>query len=153
MKFTIMAVDLFFKFRLAAFPHTSTPPQVWNLEVLTIEEVANVLETLGFLDAEAAERLSAASTTVTPQLGVNTMRLTDMAALAELFFRKTSPRVRKRRMVTCWSLTVKPPRKFLPGLASLSQSTAPCNKGAEASPLLASTQAPHPTRPICHSLH
>jgi hypothetical protein len=91
MKFTIMVVDLFIKFRLAAFPRASAPSQVWSLEVLTIEEVASVLETLGFLDAEAAERLSAASTTVTPQLGVNTMRLTDMAALAELFFPEDEP--------------------------------------------------------------
>lgn len=91
MKFTIMAVDLIFKFRLAAFPRASLQPEVWNLEVLTIEEVANVLENLGFVENEAAERLAAASTTVTPQPGLNTIRLTDMAALAELVYPEDEP--------------------------------------------------------------
>ena len=91
MRFTIMAVDLVLKFRLAAFPRASLQLQVWNLEVLTIEEVANVLENLGFLDNEAGERLAAASTTVTPQPGLNTIRLTDMAALAELVYPEDEP--------------------------------------------------------------
>jgi hypothetical protein len=84
MSFTIMAVDLIFKFRLVAFSHTSKHPQAWQLDVLTIEEVANILESLGFIDSETAERLAEASTTVIPQRGLKTIPLTDVAALAEL---------------------------------------------------------------------
>jgi hypothetical protein len=83
MKLTIMAVDLILKFRLSAFSHTSARPQVWQLEVMTIEQVAGILESLGFLDSEAAQRLAEASTTVTPQPGLNTIPLTTMADLVE----------------------------------------------------------------------
>jgi hypothetical protein len=91
MKFTIMAVDLVLKFRLAAFPHTSPRPQAWQLEVMTIEEVAEVLEFLGFLDSEAAQKLAGASTTVVPQSGLNTIPLTDMAALVDLVSPQEEP--------------------------------------------------------------
>jgi len=87
MKFTMMAVDTIPKFRLAAFPHPSTHPEIWQLDVMSIQEVANVLGSLGFLDSEVCDRLANANTTVTPQPGLNTIPLT---ALGD-FIRVASP--------------------------------------------------------------
>jgi hypothetical protein len=84
LKYTIMAVDMFLTFRLAAFPHTLSHAQAWQLEVMTIEQVAAVLESLGFLDAETAQKLADASTTLVPQPGLDTIRLTTMADLVEI---------------------------------------------------------------------
>jgi hypothetical protein len=91
MEYTIMAVDLILKFRLAAFPHKSPRPQTWQMDVMTIEDVAEVLESLGFLDAEAARKLSEASTTVVPQPGLNTIPLTTMADLVEFVSPREKP--------------------------------------------------------------
>ena len=84
MKYTIMAVDMFLTFRLAAFPHTLSHAQTWPLEVMTIEQVAAVLEFLGFLDTETAQKLADATTTLVPQPGLDTIPLTTMADLVEL---------------------------------------------------------------------
>jgi hypothetical protein len=83
MEYTIMAVDLILKFRLAAFPHKSPRPQTWQMDVMTIEDVAEVLASLGLLDSDAARKLAEASTTVVPQPGLNTVPLTFMADLVE----------------------------------------------------------------------
>jgi hypothetical protein len=79
-----MVVDMFLTFRLAALPHTLSHAQAWQLEVMTIEQVAAVLESLGFLDAETAQKLADASTTLVPQPGLDTIRLTTMADLVEI---------------------------------------------------------------------
>lgn len=81
MTVTIMAVDLILKFRLSAIEHAQVRPQSWQLELMTIEELASVLISLGFIDVETAQRLSHASTTVTPQSGITTVPLRDLAAL------------------------------------------------------------------------
>lgn len=75
---------MFLTFRLAAFPHTLSHAQAWQLEVMTIEQVAAVLESLGFLDAETAQKLANARTTVVPQPGLDTIRLKTMADLVEI---------------------------------------------------------------------
>ena len=84
LKYTIIAVDMFLTFRLAAFPHTLSHAQAWQLEVITIEQVAAVLGSLGFLDAKTAQKLADASTTLVPQPGLDTIRLTTMADLVEI---------------------------------------------------------------------
>ncbi len=63
MKATIMVTDVILRFRLAVIEHLFRRPQTWDLQVMTIQEVANVLVSLGFLDPEAAARLCEASTT------------------------------------------------------------------------------------------
>ena len=73
MKWTIIVTDTFVRFRLAAIEAESPRPQTWELEVMTIEQVAETLVSLRFLDTEAAHRLTEASTTITPQPGLMTV--------------------------------------------------------------------------------
>jgi hypothetical protein len=61
MKATIMVTDVILRFRLAAIEQSCRHPQTWTLQVMTIQEVANILVSLGFLDPEAAARLSEAA--------------------------------------------------------------------------------------------
>jgi hypothetical protein len=91
MKFTIMVMDVFIRFRLAAIEQSSRTPQAWQLQVMTIEEVAHILVSLGFLDPEAASRLTAASTTITPQPGLTTAPFADFVALTELVYPEDEP--------------------------------------------------------------
>jgi len=73
MKATIIVTDVILRFRLAAIEQTSGQPQTWQLDVMTIEQVAHILVSLGFLDSQTAARLTEASTTITPQPGLNTV--------------------------------------------------------------------------------
>ena len=58
---------------------------------MCIEQVAGILVSLGFLDSEAATRLTAASTTITPQPGIATAPMTDFVALTELVYPDLEP--------------------------------------------------------------
>lgn len=91
MKATIMVTDAFVRFRLVAIVPHSRPPQSWELFVMTIEQVAQILVSLGFLDSEAAARLTEASTTITPQVGIDTVPMTDLVALTELVYPDSEP--------------------------------------------------------------
>lgn len=91
MKMTITVADVFVRFRLAAIEQSSRRPQGWQLEVMTIEQVAEILVFLGFLDPEAAARLTEASTTITPQPGLTTLPFAHFAALTELVYPDEEP--------------------------------------------------------------
>jgi len=91
MRATIMVTDIILRFRLAAIEQSLQQAQTWELEVMTIQEVARILVSLGFLDPEAAARLTEASTTITPQLGVTTVSLTDIVPLMELLYPEDEP--------------------------------------------------------------
>jgi hypothetical protein len=91
MKATIMVTDAFVRFRMVAIVPSGRPPQSWELFVMTIEQVAHILVSLGFLDSEAAARLTEASTTITPQVGVDTVPMTDLVALTELVYPDWEP--------------------------------------------------------------
>ena len=84
MRATVMVTDVILRFRLAAIEQTSGQPQTWQLDVMTIEQTAQILVSLGFLDPEAAARLTEASTTITPQQCLNTIPFADFVALTEL---------------------------------------------------------------------
>jgi hypothetical protein len=77
MRVTVMVTDVIRRFRLAAIEQSSPQPQTWELQVMTIQEVARILVSLGFLDPEAADRLTEASTTITPQPGLVIVPLAD----------------------------------------------------------------------------
>ena len=91
MKATIMVTDVILRFRLAAIEQTSRQPQTWQLDVMTIEQVAHILVSLGFLDPKAAARLTEASTTITPQRGLTTIPLADFVAMTELVYPEDEP--------------------------------------------------------------
>lgn len=58
---------------------------------MSIQQVADILVSLGFLDSKAAALLTTASTTITPQPGVNTVPMTDLVALTELVYPDSEP--------------------------------------------------------------
>ena len=91
MKVTIMVTDVLIRFRLAAIEQTSRKPQTWELQVMVIQQVAHILVSLGFLDSQAAARLTEASTTITPQHGLNTVPFADFVALTELVYPEDDP--------------------------------------------------------------
>jgi hypothetical protein len=91
MKATIMVTDVILQFRLAMIEQTSGEPQTWQLDVMTIEQVAHILVSLGFLDPEPAARLTEASTTITPQPGLTTVPLADFVPLIELVHPEDDP--------------------------------------------------------------
>lgn len=91
MKTTIMVTDVILRFRLAAVEQSSRRSQTWELQVMTIQEVAHILVSLGFLDHEAAARLSEASTTITPQQGITTVRVEDLVPLIEHVYPEDEP--------------------------------------------------------------
>jgi hypothetical protein len=91
VKVTIMVTDIYVRFRLAAIAYTYRPPQTWVQEVMTVVEVARILFSLGFLEAEAADRLAFASTTIVPQEGLDTIPLTDIVPLIELLHPEDDP--------------------------------------------------------------
>lgn len=91
MRATIMVTDVILRFRLAAIEQTSGQPLTWQLDVMTIEEVAHILVSLGFLDPEAAARLTKASTTITPQPGLTTVPLADFVPLVEFVHPEDDP--------------------------------------------------------------
>jgi hypothetical protein len=91
MKATIMVTDVFVRFRMIAILPLTQPPQAWEMQVMCIEQVAGILVSLGFLDSEAATRLAAASTAITPQPGIITTPMTDFVALTELVYPDSEP--------------------------------------------------------------
>jgi len=91
MRWTIIVTDTFFRFRLAAIPDESPQSQTWQLEVMTIEQVAQTLVSLRFLDTETAYRLTEASTTITPQPGLVTIPFATFAALVEIVHPEDEP--------------------------------------------------------------
>lgn len=91
MKATIMVTDAFVRFRMVAIVPSSRPPQSWELFVMTIQQVADILVSLSFLDSRAAALLTEASTTITPQPGINTVPLTDLVTLTELVYPDSEP--------------------------------------------------------------
>jgi hypothetical protein len=91
MKFTIMVVDVFVRFRLSAIERSPRRPQTWQLQLLTIEQVAEVLVSLGFLEPEAARRLTDASTTITPQEGLVTVPFSDIVAITQFVLPEDDP--------------------------------------------------------------
>jgi hypothetical protein len=95
MKIMIMVTDVIVRFQLAAIEQSAQQPQSWQLQVMTIQEVARILVSLGFLDPEAADRLTEASTTITPQQGLTTIPFADLVALTELVYPDEEPPSRK----------------------------------------------------------
>jgi hypothetical protein len=91
MKFTVMVTDVILRFRLAAIEHSSRQPQTWELQVMSIQEVARILVSLGFLDLEAGVRLTEASTTITPQPGLTIVPLADFVSLTEFVYPEEDP--------------------------------------------------------------
>lgn len=91
MKATIMVTDVIVRFRLAVIEHAAHQSQTWQLEVMTIQEVAGILVSLGFLDPDAAARLTQASTTITPQPGVTTLPFADLVEVAMLVHPEDDP--------------------------------------------------------------
>ena len=86
-----MVTDIILRFRLAAIEQSLKQAQTWELEVMTIQEVAHILVSLRFLAPEAAARLTEASTTITPQPGVTTVSLMDIVPLMELLYPEDEP--------------------------------------------------------------
>ncbi len=91
MKATIMVMDIFVRFRLAAIEQSSRKPQSWEQQVMTIQQVASILVSLGFLETEAAARLAEASTTITPQPGLTTIPFADFVPLIEFVHPEDEP--------------------------------------------------------------
>jgi hypothetical protein len=91
MRVTIIVTDVIVRFRLAAIEHASLRPQAWQLEVITIEEVAHILVSLGFLSPDAAAQLTKASTTITPQQGITTFPFADLAEVAAFVHPEEKP--------------------------------------------------------------
>ena len=91
MRVTIMVTDTYLRFRLAAIAYACRPSQTWVQEVMTVVEVARILFSLGFLDPEAADRLALASTTITPQEGLDTIPFADIVPLIELVHPEDDP--------------------------------------------------------------
>ena len=83
MKTTIMVTDVFVRFRMVAIAQTDQETQTWEMQVMCIEQVADILMSLGFLESKAARLLTAASTTITPQPGLSTVPMSDVAAITE----------------------------------------------------------------------
>ena len=58
---------------------------------MSIQEVARILVSLGFLDLEAGVRLTEASTTITPQPGLTIVPLADFVSLTEFVYPEEEP--------------------------------------------------------------
>jgi len=79
-----MVMDVFVRFRMIAIAQSEQQTQAWQMQVMCIQQVTDILISLGFLDSKAAALLTEASTTITPQPGITTVPLSDFAALTEL---------------------------------------------------------------------
>ncbi len=91
MKTTIMVTDVIVRFRLAAIVQSSPQTQAWEMQVMCIQQVADILVSLGFLDSSAAALLTEASTTITPQPGITTVPFSDFITLTELVYPDSEP--------------------------------------------------------------
>jgi hypothetical protein len=91
MKTTIMVTDVFVRFRLFAIAQSEQQVQAWQTQVMCIQQVTDILISLGFLDSEAAALLEEASTTITPQPGITTVPFSDFVSLTELVYPDSEP--------------------------------------------------------------
>jgi len=91
MKATVMVMDVYVRFRMIAISQSDQHTQAWLMQVMCIEQVADILVSLGFLDAKAAALLTKASTTITPQPGITTVPFSDFVTLAELVYPDSEP--------------------------------------------------------------
>ena len=91
MKTTIMVMDVFVRFRLVAIVQSEQQTQAWEMQVMVIQQVADILISLGFLDSKAAALLTEASTTITPQPGIKTIPFSDFITLTELVYPDSEP--------------------------------------------------------------
>lgn len=98
MKITIMVMDVFVRFRMVAIQQMGNQTHAWEKEVMCLQDVTEVLVGLGFMDPEAATRLVNASTTITPQAGLQTVPVSDLVDLVEYVYsdyEPSSPEVRE----------------------------------------------------------
>jgi hypothetical protein len=86
MKTTIMVTDVLVRFRMAAIAQSEQQTQAWEMQVMCIQQVTDILISLGFLDSSTAAMLTEASTTITPQPGITTVPLSDFVMLTELVY-------------------------------------------------------------------
>lgn len=91
MKTTVMVMDVFVRFRMIAIAQSEQQTQAWQMQVMCIQQVTNILISLGFLDSKAAALLTEASTTITPQPGITTVPFSDFATLTELVYPDSEP--------------------------------------------------------------
>ncbi|HMH12369.1 MAG TPA: hypothetical protein VK578_04610 [Edaphobacter sp.] len=91
MKTTIMVMDVFVRFRMIAIAQSEQQTQAWEMQVMCIQQVADILTSLGFLDSKAAALLTEASTTITPQPGIKTIPFSDFVTLTELVYPDSEP--------------------------------------------------------------
>lgn len=86
MKITILVMDTSLRFHLLAIAPNTSHPRAWEMKVMCIEQVGDILLSLGFLDATTATNLVRASTTITPQSGITTVPFSDFASLVEFAY-------------------------------------------------------------------
>ena len=91
MKTTVMVMDVFVRFRMIAIAQSERQTQAWEMQVMVIQQVADILISLGFLDSKAAALLTEASTTITPQPGIKTIPFSDFVTLTELVYPDSEP--------------------------------------------------------------
>jgi len=91
MKTTVMVFDVFVRFRLVAIAQSDQRTQAWVMEVMCIQQVTDILISLGFLDSKAAGLLTEANTTITPQPGITTIPFSDFVTLTELVYPDSEP--------------------------------------------------------------
>jgi len=61
------------------------------MEVMCIQQVTDILISLGFLDSKAAGLLTEANTTITPQPGITTIPFSDFVTITELVYPDSEP--------------------------------------------------------------
>ena len=86
MKITILVMDTSLRFHLLAIAPTLKQPRAWEMKVMCIEQVGDILLSLGFLDTSTATNFVRASTTITPQSGVTTVPVSDFGSLIEFAY-------------------------------------------------------------------
>ena len=91
MKMLILVTDIAIRFRIAAIEQATYRPQVWEQQVMTIEQVADILVSLSCLDPSVARSMAEASTTITPQPGLKTVPLSDLVPLVEFVHPDSDP--------------------------------------------------------------
>ena len=91
MKATVMVMDVYVRFRMVAIAQSDQQTQTWVMQVMCIEQVADILVSLGFLNSKAAALLTKAGTTITPQPGITTVPCSDFVTLAELLYPDSEP--------------------------------------------------------------
>lgn len=102
MKMLILVTDIAIRFRIAAIEQATHRPQVWEQQVMTIEQVADILLSLSCVDPSVARSLLEATTTITPQPGLKTVPLADLVPLVEFVhpdFDPVSPEAQQGHMI------------------------------------------------------